>query len=114
HYNHRPHRALDGRTPAQAWQAAAQAGKLARPAQRPIPGPFHVRQVKATDLGVVPAGRYRISIGRQWAGLTMTVIRDGDHIAIYAGNQLIRALDADPTRSYQLKQPTTHPTDNAR
>jgi len=99
YYNtRRRHRALHGRCPA----AAFAAGTPARPADRPLPGPFSVRQVQATTLGIVSAGRYQVPVGRRWGGLPMTVIRDGDHIAIYTGNTLVRTLDADPTRRHQL------------
>ncbi|HEX3336767.1 MAG TPA: hypothetical protein VHS54_09920 [Jatrophihabitans sp.] len=40
--------------------------------------------------------------------MPVTVIADGDHIAIFTGNTLIRALDADPTRNYQPLRPATH------
>ena len=35
------------------------------------------------------------------------IIRDGDHIAIFSGTTLVRALTADPTRNYQPSAPNT-------
>lgn len=103
YYNtRRPHRALQGQSPASVYAATTKA----RPADRPLPGPSSVRQVQVTTGGIVSAGRYRINVGRRWNGLPMTVIKDGDHIAIYTGNQLIRTLDADPNTIYQ---PVEHP-----
>jgi hypothetical protein len=64
-----------------------------------------VRQNRATTGGIVSAGRYHVNVGRRWGGLRMTVIRDGDHIAIYTGNQLIRALDANTHSTYQPIDP---------
>jgi transposase InsO family protein len=100
YYNtRRPHRALHGRTPNSVFAATTPA----RPVSRPLrDGPFSVRHVHTTTIGLVSAGRYQVNVGQRWAGLPMTVIRDGDHIAIYTGNTLVRALDADPTRRYQL------------
>lgn len=98
YYNHdRPHRALKGATPAEAFTATVKA----RPATHPLPNPVSVLHSRVTPSGVVSAGRYNINIGRRWAGHHVDVIRDGDHIAIYSGNQLIRQLTADPTRTYQ-------------
>jgi hypothetical protein len=38
--------------------------------------------------------------------MPVTISKDDDHIVIYAGNELVRALDADPTRRYQrLRDP---------
>jgi transposase InsO family protein len=98
YYNtRRPHRALHGRTPATVHAATSPA----RPAARPLPGPFSVRHITATTTGIVSAGRYQVSVGRRWGGLPMTVIRDGDHIAIFTGNKLVRELDADPSLRWQ-------------
>ena len=44
---------------------------------------------------------YRINVGLRWAGHECDVIRDGDHIAIFSGNHLVRAFTADPTRYHQ-------------
>jgi len=98
YYNtRRPHRALHGRTPAEVFHASTPA----RPAARPLPGPFSVRHNHASPAGIISAGRYSITVGAHWAGLPMTIIRDGDHITIFTGNQLVRILDADPTRRHQ-------------
>jgi transposase InsO family protein len=103
HYNHhRPHRALQGKTPGAAFAATIPA----RPADRPIPGPFAVLHRHTSTAGVVSAGRYLVSLGARWKSLPVTIIRDGDHIAVYTGNQLIRVLDADPASRYQPLAPT--------
>lgn len=98
-YNHqRPHRALRGATPAQAFHATARA----RPAERPLPAPLfvshHTVGEKSGHLCVAP---YRINVGMRWAGHPCDVIRDGDHIAIFSSNRLVRTFTADPTRYYQ-------------
>lgn len=102
HYNTaRPHRALNGRTPAAVFAATTHA----RPAARPLPAPTTVHRTHASTAGVVVAGRYLIPIGARFAERPVTAIKDGDHIAIFSGNRLIRELTADPTRRYQRLHP---------
>jgi transposase InsO family protein len=98
HYNdHRRHRALHGQTPAAAFAATPPA----RPASRPLPAPRAVRHVTVSTAGTIAIGGLQVSVGHRCSGLPVTVIKDGDHIAIYTGNQIVRDLDADPTRRYQ-------------
>jgi transposase InsO family protein len=99
-YNHhRPHRALHGKTPAEVFTAT----EPARPADRPLPSPVfvtcHTVGEKSGQLFVPP---YRVNVGLRWAGHECDSIRDGEHIAIFSGSQLIRELTADPTRRYQF------------
>jgi hypothetical protein len=57
-----------------------------------------------TTAGMIAVGGYRFDVGHRWSGRPVTVIKDGDHIAVYAGNQIVRDLDADdPTRRYQRR-----------
>lgn len=104
-YNHhRPHRALRGATPAEAFTAT----EKARPADRPLPEPVfvssHTIGETSGNLHVAP---YRIGVGLRWAGHTCDVIRQGEHIAIFSGTTLIRELTADPTRYHQRCAPNT-------
>lgn len=98
-YNHhRPHRALRGATPVEAFQATAKA----RPADRPLPAPVFIsRHPVGEKSGNLCAAPYKINVGLRWAGHECDVIRDDDHIAIFSGNRLVRAFTADPTRYYQ-------------
>lgn len=93
----RPHRALRGRTPAQAFAAAP----TARPAGRPFPEPLTVHTATISARGVMPLARFQVQVGRQWKGSRVTAIKDGNRVAIFAGNLLVRALDIDPERVYQ-------------
>jgi transposase InsO family protein len=98
-YNqHRPHRALRGATPAEAFTAT----EPARPAARPLPEPLFVSRHtvghKSGNLFVPP---YKVNVGLRWAGHECDCIRHGDHIAIFSGAQLIREFTADPNRNYQ-------------
>ncbi|HKC29902.1 MAG TPA: IS481 family transposase [Jatrophihabitans sp.] len=102
YYNHRrPHRALRGATPATIWQASAPA----RPAERPLPAPLSVHSATVTATGVIVVGRFHINVGNAWTGHSVTALRDGDHLAIFSGNHLIRALDLNTSRRYQPAQP---------
>jgi transposase InsO family protein len=102
YYNHdRPHRAHHGATPAAVFTAT----DPARPAARPLPAPLTVHHGIVRDRGQIQVGPYQVHLGSRWAGTNTTAIKDGNHIAVFTGNQLIRVLDADPTRRYQ---PATH------
>ncbi|HKC28819.1 MAG TPA: IS481 family transposase [Jatrophihabitans sp.] len=98
YYNtRRPHRALRGRTPAQAFAATP----AARPIDRPLPAPLTVHRGIVLHRGVIQVGHYQVHLGCRWRGTPITAIKDGNHIAVFTGNQLIRTLDADPDRRYQ-------------
>lgn len=98
YYNHdRPHRALKGAIPAEAFAATVKA----RPAAYPLPNPVSVLTSRVTPTGVVSAGPYDVNVGNRWAGHQVDVIRDGEHIAIFSANRLVRELTADPARRYQ-------------
>ena len=98
YYNHdRPHRALNGATPADAFAATAKA----RPAAHPLPDPVSVLHSRVNGSGVVSAGPYDVNVGKRWVGHHVDVIRDGQDIAIFSANRLVRQLCADPTRKYQ-------------
>ncbi|MFF2094573.1 integrase core domain-containing protein [Paenibacillus sp. NPDC058174] len=98
-YNqHRPHRALRGATPAEAFHSTVKA----RPADRPLPAPVfisrHIVDEASGNLYVPP---YRVHVGLRWASHECVSIRDGNHITIFSGNRLVRTLTADPTRRHQ-------------
>jgi transposase InsO family protein len=98
YYNYdRPHRALDRRTPVEAWAATPPAINLGIA----LPGPANATTVAVDDRGIVRVGRYRIAIGNQWRGRHARVHHDNTHAAVYIDHKLIRALILDPTRSYQ-------------
>ena len=104
-YNHRrPHRALRGATPAEAFAATAKA----RPAERPLPTPvFVTRHTVSAVSGRLAVPPYMVNVGLRWGGHICDSIRDGDHIAIFSGITLIRELTANPARQYQRIDPST-------
>jgi transposase InsO family protein len=109
-YNHRrPHRALHGATPAEAFHATDRA----RPAQRPFPQPvFVTRNTVNPGSGGLVVGPYNVNVGRRWSGHVCDAIRDGNHIVIFSGTTIVRELTANPDRRYQPGQrtPGTHGT----
>ncbi len=104
-YNHhRPHRALGGTTPADAFTATPKA----HPADHPLPAPVFVsRHTVGETSGKLHVAPYRVNVGLRWAGHHCDVVRRADHIAIFSGTTLIRELIADPTREYQPSAPNT-------
>ena len=103
YYNHmRPHRALAGRTPLQAYSARVKA----RPAGAPLRTYFRVREDKVDKTGKVSlrydSRLYKIGIGRAHKGRAVKLlIADQNIRVIDLEGQLIRELTLDPSRNYQ-------------
>jgi transposase InsO family protein len=98
YYNtRRPHRALHGCTPNQAFTAIT----AARPADRPLPEPLTTYRCLISARGVMGIARYQVHVGSRWNGHTLDAIKDGNRVAIFADNILVRALDINPDRTYQ-------------
>jgi transposase InsO family protein len=106
----RPHRALDGRTPLQAYSARIKA----RPAHQPAaPGThFRVRQDKVDQNGKVTlryeSRLHHIGIGRAHKNQPIKLLIADRDIRIIdpKTGQLIRELTLDPTRDYQPRAKT--------
>jgi transposase InsO family protein len=107
YYNHiRPHRALGGRTPLQAYSTRVKA----RPAGTAAAPHFRVRQDKVDQTGKVSlryeSRLYKIGLGRAHKGRSVRLlIADQSIRVIDLEGQLIRELTLDPKRNYQ---PLTH------
>lgn len=104
HYNtRRPHRAHHGATPAAVFAATVKA----RPAARPLPASTQLYRTHVGTGGTVTVsrpgapGQLRVHVGGRYKQLPVTVLQDGVRVAIFAGTTLIRALDVDPTKTYQ-------------
>jgi transposase InsO family protein len=103
HYNHRrPHRALRarGHTPAAAWEATPRHG----PADEalPVPAVAAVGSHLVNDRGAIGIDHhFTTSVGTEWTGQRLTVIRYGTKVAILDGHELVARLTLDPTRNYQ-------------
>jgi transposase InsO family protein len=104
----RPHRALDGRTPLQAYSARIKA----RPAGASSASYFRVRQDKVDATGKVSlrydSRLYKIGVGRAHKGRAVKLlIADQNIRVIDLDGQLLRELTLDPTRNYQPITPTS-------
>jgi hypothetical protein len=96
--NHRPHRALHGKTPAATWHGSPRAV----PAAHPITDTTTVtRHLIITAAGVALIPGHQIHVGVAYAGQPVTVIRTGNDCVIFHHNKLLRALTIDPDRFYQ-------------
>lgn len=97
HYNtHRPHRALKGATPTEAWQAtpAAQPGD-------PIATQPDTRLHVVDTQGRITVGSYLVGIGTHLAGHEVLVIRNGLDVTIIGQGHIVRRFTIDPTHRYQ-------------
>ena len=110
HYNTaRPHRALHGRTPLAVYAATVKA----RPADRPLPSQVRTYRSRVSTGGSIAvagppaavANQLRVHLGGRYKHLPVTVLQDGIRVAVFSGNELIRALDLDPTKIYQRLHP---------
>lgn len=107
YYNtRRPHHALRpagnptglADTPAQRYAAIPNHG---RPAAGPMPEPVFIHRPLVSATGLVSISKWRIKVGTRWRGHTLLALRQGHHVWIWAGSQLIRELTIDPARRYQ-------------
>jgi transposase InsO family protein len=102
----RPHRALQGRTPLQAYSARIKA----RPAGQNPDTHFRVRQDKVDKTGRVTlrydSRLYHIGLGRAHKGQAVKLLVADQQIRVIdLHGQLIRELTLDPTRDYQPLTP---------
>ena len=104
YYNNvRPHRALNRRTPAQAYTARPKA----IPTGPIIPAHYRIRQDRIDTGGSVTVRHnsrlHHIGLGTRLAGTPVTLLIDNLHIRVIHRHtgQLIRELTLDPTRDYQ-------------
>ena len=98
----RPHRALGGRTPLQAYSSRVKA----RPAGAAPGTYFRVREDRVDDTGKVSLRHdsrlYKIGLGRAHKGRVIKLlIADLNVRVIDANGELIRELTLDPSRVYQ-------------
>ncbi len=107
YYNHiRPHRALHGRTPLQAYSARLKA----KPVGSGRRTHFRVSEDKVDETGKVSlrycSQLYKIGIGRAHTGLTVKLLIADEQIRVVdRDGRLIRELTLDPSRKYQPLRP---------
>lgn len=113
HYNtRRPHKACQRRPPIDKWRATPPGG----PAGHPIEHPWTITTNTVSRQGRVDVNGYGIAVGNRWAGHTLTLIRQGNHVALFHRHDLVRRLELDTTRTYQALYPGTtgRPPDSVR
>jgi transposase InsO family protein len=98
YYNHhRPHRGIGNTTPAQRWARTPPAINLGTA----LPSPARRSTALVAGNGLITVGRWRVNIGKQWAGNHVDIHADDTHIAVFNNHRLIRAIQINPTRRYQ-------------
>jgi transposase InsO family protein len=96
-YNHdRPHRSLQGATPAERWSATPPA----RPGH-PIPEPPYSDYRTVASNNLINWDQHQIAVGPGIVDQQVLVIARDDNVAVYGPNGLIRRLRLDRTRRYQ-------------
>jgi hypothetical protein len=108
----RPHRALGGRTPAQAFAARTKA----KPRRQPIvvPGHHRVRRDRIDNGGKVtlrhPSRLLHLGVGRRYHGTrVLLLIKDRDVRVTTDDGELLATFTIDPTKQYQpQKRPGQH------
>jgi transposase InsO family protein len=101
HYNtHRRHSAI-GTTPAQAFAHASSHGG---PGDLPRQDDATIHKIKVMANGTIALNDYRISVGRDHAGTTVTLLRSGERVTAYTTNgDPLGHLILDNTKKYQGK-----------
>ncbi len=99
----RPHRAIDRRTPQQAYQARPKAVPTGAPIDT---GHYRVRHDRIDPSGVITLRHnsrlHHIGLGRRHAGTRVLVLVRDLHIRVLNTNgNLLRELQLDPSRDYQ-------------
>lgn len=112
-YNHRrPHRALRGAIPAEAWTARTPAGPAEEPIALGRPARVTITRHTVTRGGVIYLGRTIIGLGIRLAGTELTAVRYGRRLLLLDGGHPVRALTLTEGQRYyrQPSQPLLEPT----
>ncbi len=94
----RPH-SVHGAPPRTAWDNAPAFGG---PEHLPLQQDAAVATCKVTKVGVIKCANVTISVGTSLAGQHLTIVRDGQHLTIYAANGgPMGHLVINPTKKHQ-------------
>jgi transposase InsO family protein len=100
-YNYqRPHQGIGRATPISRWQASPASGPAPQPLDHPS-APSRISHTTVTAAGTIEIDHYRIHLGVEHQARPALVVIDSSYAAVFIDRQLIRALELDPTRSYQ-------------
>lgn len=101
HYNTRRRHSALNTTPSQAWTHAASHGG---PGDLPRQDDATVHKIKVMPNGTVALADYRISVGREHAGATVTLLRCGERVTAYTTDgDPLGHITLDQTKKYQGK-----------
>jgi transposase InsO family protein len=112
-YNHRrPHRALHGATPAEAWAARTPAGPATEPIALTSPARVVISRHRVTTRGLIYLGRITIRLGARLAGTEITAVRYGRRLLLLDRGHPVHALTLIAGQRYyrQPSQPLLEPT----
>jgi transposase InsO family protein len=112
-YNHRrPHRALHGATPAEAWAARAPAGPATEPIVLASPARVVISRHRVTTRGLIYLGRITIRLGARLVGTEITAVRYGRRLLLLDHGHPVHALTLIAGQRYyrQPSQPLLEPT----
>jgi transposase InsO family protein len=102
YYNERrPHQGIGRVTPLNRWQASPASKPATEPLEHPTPPRSQFHTATVNDYGSIVLHQVSIGVGVEWAGYQATVILDDNYATIFSGDQLIRHLKLDHSRSYQ-------------
>ena len=105
-YNHRrPHRALQGATPAEAWAARSAVGPAEQPVSLTQPARVAISRPTVTAHGVIHLGHTTIRLGTRLAGIQITAIRYGRQLVLLNDGHPIRTLTLIDGQRY-YRQPS--------
>lgn len=94
----RPHQGIAMATPEERYQARTKA----EPAPGPRPAPVTITERTARKNGLIELGEgYRINLGYEWTGATLTVVRNDDDVVVLQGAKTIRRLTIDRNCKFQ-------------
>ena len=96
---------LHGMTPAQRYQLGPKDG----PGTNALPWPATIRTAKVSASGCIGIDKHLLGVGRRYAGLIVTTIRQHREIAVFATNQLIAQFTLTGHRGYQPQRPVPLP-----
>jgi transposase InsO family protein len=101
YYNQeRPHQGIGRVTPLSRWQASPASKPATEPLAHPAAG-SRTHTVTVSADGAIDLHRLSIGVGAEWAGCEATVILDEHYATIFSGNELVRHLKLDRSRTYQ-------------
>lgn len=104
-YNHeRPHRGVNRQIPASIWHTTPKSG----PRNRPLSAETHIHHCRATNRGVVAAGRnVLINLGARYAHQQALIVITATTAHVFVAGRLARTLTIDPSKRYQPLNPPT-------